>query len=347
MLMRVAGRAPCVPAATSLPCPRHAGRAEVEKICTGRTLWLHDLSPRRALYGETAGSGPMVRTLHPGFADVQDPLRACQGVVTIPSVSVTDGPVARALWHRRSGCGRTLGAGGHGELERSAIPMADGASRNGADRDGLRRIADFARAGLTRVGVDAVAVTFANEFANLEVLYATDDLAERAAQMEFVLGEGPNLDAARSAMVVEADDLRTAVSAHRWPLYAAEAVEAGVCAAWAYPIQFSAGAFGTVGFYSRQASRLSTEQHHRARAVTELIGLALVDPELGVTVTLGLRMTVHQAAGMVMQQADVSIEEALVLLGLAAFSENARVTELAAEVIAGRRRFGATEVLDE
>lgn len=186
-------------------------------------------------------------------------------------------------------------------------------------------------------------VTFANAFGNLELLYATDELAERVAQIGFTLGQGPSFDARATGLPTMADDLAARVSMHRWPLFAPEAVHAGIRALHVYPLNFTVGAIGTVGLYSRSPGRLSTQQFRQAEAVTELIGLTLVDASSGVSVRPGLRMTVHQAAGMVMVQTGTTIQDALVLLRATAFSEDAQVTDLATEVIAGRRRFGEVQ----
>jgi hypothetical protein len=211
-------------------------------------------------------------------------------------------------------------------------------------RSGLRRLSDFCRVGVLRTGVDAMTVTFADAFANLELLLATDQLAERVAELEFTLGQGPSLDAVASGQPTAVDDLDSAVSLHRWPMFAAEAVTAGVRAVQAYPIVFAKGTFGAVGLYSRNPRRLTSEQHRQAVDITELIGLALVDPRSGESIGSGLRMTVHQAAGMVMQQTGVTIQEALVLLRSAAFSEDRQVADVAADVISGQRRFGEAQV---
>jgi hypothetical protein len=214
----------------------------------------------------------------------------------------------------------------------------------GGSRPGLGRVADFCRAGVSRIGIDAMTVTYANAFAGLELLHATNDLAERVAQIEFAIGEGPSIDAVASGYPTMVDDLRGTVAAHRWPLFATEAVHPGIRSVFAYPLNYPGGVIGTVGLYCRQPARLSTVQHRHAEAVTELISLALVDPDSGDSIGSGLRMTVHQAAGMVMQQAGISIRDALVLLRSTAFTEDNQVTDLAADVIAGRRRFG--EVID-
>jgi hypothetical protein len=213
-----------------------------------------------------------------------------------------------------------------------------------ADPNGLRRLADFCRVGVVRTGVDAVTVTYANAFANLELLLATDEVSERVAQLEFALGEGPGIDAVQSGLPTAADDLDSGISVRRWPLFATEAVSAGVRAVQAYPIMFDARAVGTVGLYSHVPVRLTSEQHRHAKDITELIGLALLDPASGESIGSGLRMTVHQAAGMVMQQSGLSVQEALVLLRSTAFSEDRPVTDVAADVIARRRRFDSEEV---
>jgi len=212
---------------------------------------------------------------------------------------------------------------------------------------GLDRIADFCRAGVVGTGVDAMAVTLTNAVSGLDLLYATDALAEGVAQLEFAVGQGPNLDTVGSRQVTAADDLGNQVSAHRWPLYASEAVSAGVRGVQSYPIILSSGVIGAVGLYSGQPTRLSNEQHRRATDVTELIGLSLVEPGTSGSIAVGLRMSVHQAAGMVMQQTGTSIQDALVLLRSTAFAEDRLVTDVAADVIAGRRRFEKTGMIDD
>jgi hypothetical protein len=216
-----------------------------------------------------------------------------------------------------------------------------------APRGGLDRVADFCQVGMTRTGADAMSVTLANRYGGLEPLMATDDLSERVAQLESLIGQGPGVDALASGLPVMADDLRSEVSAHRWPVFAAEAAQMGACAVQAYPIMFSRRGFGTVGFHSRRPTRLSSEQHRQATDITELIGLALVDPRSGESIGLRLRMTVHQAAGMVMQQMGTTIQDALVLLKSTAFAEDRRVGDLADDVISGRRNFGKVKSADE
>lgn len=226
-------------------------------------------------------------------------------------------------------------------------PMSDEELLQRANHNGVGRVEDFCRIGLARTGVDAIAVTYRNETSGLEVMIATDDFAERIAQLEVTVGEGPTMDVVATGLPAAADDLRGSIPAHRWPVFASEAVPAGVGAVHVYPIVLGGTTFGAVGLYSKSATRLTSDQHRVAEEVTELIGLALLDPQSGESFGSTLRMTVHQAAGMVMVQMGISIRDALVLLRSTAFAEDSRVTDLAADVIAGRRRFEAQEEVDD
>lgn len=221
--------------------------------------------------------------------------------------------------------------------------MSDDQTMQAARSDGLDAVRDFCVVALARIGVDAAAVTYRSSGTGIELLHATGDVADRLTHLELTLGEGPTFDAVAASLSTAVDDLRSPIATHRWPLFATEAVVAGVRAMFAYPIVLGGVTFGAVGLYSRQPVRLGSEQHRVAEDLTELIGLALVDQRSGPKVGGTFRMKVHQAAGMVMVQAGTSIHDALVMLRATAFAEDTRVTDLAADVIAGRRRFERTE----
>ena len=57
------------------------------------------------------------------------------------------------------------------------------------------------------------------------------------------------------------------------------------------------------------------------------------------TVRTDFRLHVHQATGMVAVQLDVPVAEALLRLRARAFAEGRSVSDLAADVVAGRVRF--------
>jgi hypothetical protein len=208
---------------------------------------------------------------------------------------------------------------------------------------GLDRIAEFCRVGLHRIGTDAIAVAVTESIGGLELVHSTGNLAERIGQLEIALGEGPTLDSVATGLPTTADDLAGVVSAHRWPLFATDAVSAGARSVDAFPIAFPRRPIGALALYSARPGRLTSDESRQAAALADLIGIVLVDPSTTANIGSALRMSVHQAAGMVMAQAHTSIHDALVLLRSAAFTEDTPITEVAADVIAGRRRFGRFE----
>ncbi len=208
---------------------------------------------------------------------------------------------------------------------------------------GLARIEDFCRLGARRIGVNGMAVTFADEFGILEQIFATDVLAGMIADLEFTLEHGPAHDALASSRPVEASDLSAPAAFRRWPLFAPETIGLGVNAVQAFPMATFGSVLGVVSMYRFVSGPLTGVQHRQALAVTELINFALVDPDTRDNIGLGLRMSVHQAAGMVMQQTGSTIVDALALLKATAFSENRPIDELADEVIRGGRRFRQME----
>lgn len=188
-----------------------------------------------------------------------------------------------------------------------------------------------------------MAVALDDQFGSLEAVFTTDAFARQMAGLEFSLGEGPAHEASATNRPCVAEDLDSALERGRWPLFTAQASAAGAGAVHAFPLSPFGNALGAVSLYSRRPGALTPPQHQDALAVADLIGLSLIAPDADEVIGLGLRMTVHQAAGMVMQQTGMSIADALVLLKATAFSESQLVDELAAAVVAGARRFEKME----
>ncbi len=221
--------------------------------------------------------------------------------------------------------------------------MMDGGPSGVRRDDGLWRVADCCRLAVDRTGVDGMAVSVADESGSIEPLLGTDAVADKVADLQYVLGEGPGVDAVKSREPVMVADLAS-VGARQWPAFIPEAAALGIGALHAFPLTSGAIAFGTALLYRREPGALDEMQVRQAVSVSELLTMALVEP--GASVGAGLRMSVHQAAGMVMQQTGGSIGDALVMLKATAFGENRAITDLAAEVLAGVRRFHPTTASD-
>lgn len=220
------------------------------------------------------------------------------------------------------------GADGHGRLPGTAV----------------ERVAALCTAAVLGAGVDAGALTVLSSSGASTLLHATHPLAAALEDLQFTLGEGPCVDAARAGSPVLIADLTDPSEgvATRWPVFLGEARDAGLRAVFALPVRMGAISLGRLGLYRRSAGRLTPDQLRLALSTTDRVGdclLHLDAAQLDGIAFPSHRMTVHQAAGMVMVQLGVSIENALARLRATAYAEGASIDALAADVVRGRRRF--------
>jgi hypothetical protein len=181
----------------------------------------------------------------------------------------------------------------------------------------------------------------------LGVCAASDPASERVEELQFVLGEGPCLDAFSGRRPVLIADLAD-VPDSRWPLYAPAVREDAVCAVFAFPLQVGAVRLGVVDIFRERAGPLSGTELQMAFTFAEVIVEVLLDMQQngvsrdgdGVAVLdFGRRAELFQAQGMVMMQLGVSIGEALVRLRAYAYAENRRLEDVARDVVERRLRW--------
>ena len=88
------------------------------------------------------------------------------------------------------------------------------------------------------------------------MLAATDEGARKMEELQFSLGEGPCIDSSRSGRPVLQPDLaRTAPAL--WPAFSALALEAGIAAIFAFPLQVGAVRMGVFDLYRDEVGGLS------------------------------------------------------------------------------------------
>jgi hypothetical protein len=88
------------------------------------------------------------------------------------------------------------------------------------------------------LGVSGVAVSVLASGGD-DIVWRTDGLSVRLDDRQFTLGEGPGVDAAASGELVLEPDLG-AVPVQRWPVFTPAALELGVRAVFAVPLQIGA-----------------------------------------------------------------------------------------------------------
>lgn len=202
-------------------------------------------------------------------------------------------------------------------------------------------------------GVNGGWVSVMSDPARRVLAHATDQRAAGLDELQFMLGEGPCVDAFTSGGPVLVADLDAAGWRERWPGFTIAAVQAGAGAVFAFPLASGAIRVGVLGLYAAGPGSLSPG------------GLAdvLVCADTALTLVLSTRAgidgdgwardgwsddhaAVYQATGMVAVQRGVGLEEALALLRAHAFAQELRLGEVAAAVVARRLRLDAGDAGD-
>jgi hypothetical protein len=175
----------------------------------------------------------------------------------------------------------------------------------------------------------------------------SDDVSATVEQLQFDLGEGPCIDAYERDWPVYEPDLAHP-QVHRWPAFSSAAIEAGVGAIFGFPLQVGAVRLGALNLYRRRPGSLTEGHHADALIMATLIAQALLllqaDAPPGqvaaeLAVGADFRYVVHQAAGMVAAQLNVSVGQALVRLRAHAFGNGLSLTDVAEGVVARTMRF--------
>lgn len=202
---------------------------------------------------------------------------------------------------------------------------------------------------LTRevVGVSGAGIMLMSGELPLGTLCTTDDVSKRIEELQYTFGEGPCVDAYHQSQVVLEPDLAVP-KVPRWPAFTGPAIEAGARAVFGFPLVLGAARLGALNLYRTDAGGLTDDQHADALVMTQVIARWVLQvqataPPGQVAEAMGqdfdLHAVVHNAAGAVSVQLEVSITEALIRLRAYAFANDRSLQSVAEDVVARRLRF--------
>jgi GAF domain-containing protein len=202
--------------------------------------------------------------------------------------------------------------------------------------------------------VDGGALVILNTPSNSrELLHTTDAVAERLDELQFLVGEGPCIDAYRGGRPITVADLDSEPSHTRWPAFAREAGAVGVDAVFAYPIEEGSVPLGVLELYRHARGGLKAADDDAARQYAEAIGTVLHTAAGELSVRIGdvasaeltrlagsppSRSQVHVAAGMVAEQLGVTVGEAIDRVRAHTFASGRRLTDVTDDIVAHRVR---------
>ena len=177
------------------------------------------------------------------------------------------------------------------------------------------------------------------------VASAFDGRAGSVQDQEFILGEGPSLDAYDKGQPVLVGDVQA--EQVRWPHFVGAAAQIGVRAVYAVPLQVGQTKLGVIVLHWDEPKSPTAQDLSDALLVASLVSqlvLVLQSDATSESLAWALdladsRAVVHQATGMISAQLERSVAEALVRLRAHAFAAGIPIGEVAGQVVNGQLRF--------
>ena len=202
---------------------------------------------------------------------------------------------------------------------------------------------------LVAMPVSGVGLALMSERGPEGLVAATDERATTMEELQFNLGEGPCVSSSTEGRPVLQPDLRQ-TGPQRWPGFGPAALEAGIAAIFAFPLQVGRIRLGVLDLYRDTPGALSPDELTEALSFADAATTLLLDLQGRDSDDGGLHpdlassshnmAEVHQATGMVAIQAAVGLAEALLLLRAHSFSNERSVLDVAFDVVARKLRFG-------
>ena len=201
----------------------------------------------------------------------------------------------------------------------------------------------------------AAGITLFSDDVSLGPIGSSNTLSATLEELQYTLGEGPGVDAYEQGQPVSEPDIARPAR-WRWPAFSVSAVEAGIRAVIAVPLDVGPVSLGALTLYRDRPGPFSERQLAVAMVIAREVAEALraiqasEPPEsLGAHFerALARRVVLYQASGMVAVQVHGKVTDALVRLRAYAFANDCNLDDVASDVV-GRRlgfdRLGAPVV---
>ena len=175
-------------------------------------------------------------------------------------------------------------------------------------------------------------------------LCTTNSVSNLIEELQYTLGEGPCIDAYRSDATVSEVDLAQPDTS-RWLAFTPRVLEVGVRAVFGFPLREGEARVGALNVYQDRPGPLSPDQRGDALVMADVIAHWVLEVQgnavpgtLATELEAGsdLHLIVHNAAGILSVQRDMSVAEALIRLRAHAFAENRPVRDVAQDIVEHR-----------
>jgi hypothetical protein len=179
-------------------------------------------------------------------------------------------------------------------------------------------------------------------------LCSSDAVSELIEDLQYTLGEGPCVDAYRHDTVVSEPDLADPQTG-RWSAFTPPVLQAGARAVFGFPLRVGTVRLGALNLYRDRPGGLSADQHADALVLADVTARWVLDAQAGapsgvvaeqLEAGADFHFAVHNAAGIVSVQEDISVTEALIRLRAFAYGNDRPLADVAQDIIARRLRLG-------
>jgi hypothetical protein len=179
-------------------------------------------------------------------------------------------------------------------------------------------------------------------------LCSSDEVSQLIEELQYMLGEGPCVDACQRDTIVSEPDLADPET-RRWFAFTPPVLQAGVRAVFGFPLRVGTVRLGALDLYRDRPGELSSDQHADALVLADVTARWVLDAQAGapsgvvaeqLEAGADFHFAVHNAAGIVSVQEGISVTDALIRLRAFAYSHDRLLDDVAQDVIARRLRLG-------
>jgi GAF domain-containing protein len=194
-------------------------------------------------------------------------------------------------------------------------------------------------------GASTASITLA-ERGRVITVAAADTVAMQIDQHQYERGNGPCLEALRTASVVHVADLR---QERRWGEFGTIMLSHGVAGAFAVPLMVQDGAAGVLNLYAGPGAGFDERDQELAHMLAALAAVALtaalrtydqVSLTDNLRIALSSRSVIDQAIGIVMGRERCAADRAFDVLRKVSQQRNIKLREVATELVAAIGRAG-------
>jgi GAF domain-containing protein len=223
-------------------------------------------------------------------------------------------------------------------LDNLAENLADAARDLGSEDVGRTLEKSVALAVELIEGCDGAAVSLVVRGKGLRTPAYTDEWVASGDALQYELGEGPCMDAAREHEIVVSADLADDT---RWPTWGPRVVkELSVRSMMCVQLFTTESTVGALNMYSKHPNAFDDPgDRYEALALAAHVAVALAAAQEieQLNAALGTRTTIGQAEGILMERFDLSPERAFEVLKRVSSHSNAKLHVVAAELVRTRR----------